>query len=195
MHTWLHKTWIWIEESTLKGLFFCLVSALLWSWRPPSRWGLKKNCIILFCSWNASACSAVQCMQWIVQGSVQNVARRLGKCRSDRRMQIPCMVLIIEDVVLHVFLLLGFALVQCVQSVHWLGQRCSVCPLTSYNPITTFWAAAGAWKPSPWLYYNPHRSVEVWVPPPLAIILCRKVVTKLSWWQQMGWHVTAALIM
>ena len=52
-----------------------------------------------------------------VQGSVQNVARRLGKCRSDRRMQIPCMVLIIEDVVFHVFLLLGFALVQCV---HWL---------------------------------------------------------------------------
>ena len=28
-------------------------------------------------------------------------------------MQIPCMVLIIEDVVFHVFLLLGFALVQC----------------------------------------------------------------------------------
>ena len=28
-------------------------------------------------------------------------------------MQIPCMVLIIEDVVFHVFLLLGFAL------VHW----------------------------------------------------------------------------
>ena len=53
---------------------------------------------------------AVQC---IVQGSVQNVARRLGKCRSDRRMQIPCMVLIIEDVVFHVFLLLGFAPVQC----------------------------------------------------------------------------------
>ena len=56
--------------------------------------------------------SAVQCSA--VQGSVQNVARRLGKCRSDRRMQIPCMVLIIEDVVFHVFLLLGFALVQCV---------------------------------------------------------------------------------
>ena len=45
---------------------------------------------------------AVQC---IVQGSVENVARRLGKCKSDRRMQIPCMVLIIEDVVFHVFLL------------------------------------------------------------------------------------------
>ena len=57
---------------------------------------------------------AVQCSA--VQGSVQNVARRLGKCRSDRRMQIPCMVLIIEDVVFHVFLLLGFALVQSVQS-------------------------------------------------------------------------------
>ena len=63
---------------------------------------------------------AVQCSA--VQGSVQNVARRLGKCRSDRRMQIPCMVLIIEDVVFHVFLLLGFALVQCV---HWLVQRMS----------------------------------------------------------------------
>ena len=49
---------------------------------------------------------AVQCSA--VQGSVQNVARRLGKCRSDRRMQIPCMVLIIEDVVFNVFLL------QCV---------------------------------------------------------------------------------
>ena len=30
-----------------------------------------------------------------MQGSVQNVARRLGKCRSYRRMQIHCMVLIV----------------------------------------------------------------------------------------------------
>ena len=64
---------------------------------------------------------AVRCSA--VQGSVQNVARRLGKCRSDRRMQIPCMVLIIEDVVFHVFLLLAKGLLWC--SVHWLVQRLS----------------------------------------------------------------------
>ena len=34
--TWLHKTWIWIEVSTLRGL-------LIWSCRPPSRWGLKRK--------------------------------------------------------------------------------------------------------------------------------------------------------
>ena len=95
--------------STLKGLFSlpCFSFALILKTTLEMRLKEKLYNSVLFLECQCLQCSAVQC---IVQGSVENVARRLGKCRSDRRMQIPCMVLIIEDVVFHVFLLLGFAL-------------------------------------------------------------------------------------
>ena len=101
-----------VYNCTLKELFSlpCLRLALILKTTLEMRLQEKLYNSVLFLECQCLQCSAVQ-------GSVQNVARRLGKCRSDRRMQIPCMVLIIDDVVFHVFLLLGFALVQ---SVHWL---------------------------------------------------------------------------
>ena len=119
----------------IEGVVFlpCFSSALILKTTLEMRLKEKLYNSVLFLECQCLQCSAVQ-------GSVQNVARRLGKCRSDRRMQIPCMVLIIEDVVFHVFLLLGFALVQCA-----LADAASVrLHLIIPSPHSGFWAADGA---------------------------------------------------
>ena len=84
------------------------------------------------------------------------------------------MVLIIEDVVFHVFLLLGFAPVQCALMTG-AGAVSVRLHLIIPSPHSGLQLERESHRHDS-TYSNP----QVWVPPPLTIILCGKVVTKLS---------------
>ena len=94
-----------------------------------------------------------------MQGSVQNVARRLGKCRSYRRMQIHCMVLIVVSrYVSPAKACYGAVCAECALAGAVSVHLHLIIPSPHSGLQLSVKAIAMTRIP---------RSVEVWVPPPL----------------------------